>query len=144
MEFSLKLLLETSEKFATFQWFVRALWWQDLLENNQELHRCSQICHMGASWPLISHTQLLMGNQLLFKTKTSYSLKPVKPMVHYVGFPPCFNRSHGFVVHQTYFCKMNFARHMQVPFSSACCEKGALQCVQKLLPHVAKRTKIGK
>ena len=23
---------------------------------------------------------------------------------------------------------------MQVPFSSECCEKGALQCVQKLLP----------
>ena len=33
-----------------------------------------------------------MGNQLPFKTKTSYSLKPVKPTVHYVGFPPCFKK----------------------------------------------------
>ena len=30
-----------------------------------------------------------MGNQPPFKTKTSYSLKPLKPTVHYVGFPPC-------------------------------------------------------
>ena len=33
-----------------------------------------------------------MGKQLLFKTKTSYSLKPVRPTVHYVGFPPCLRK----------------------------------------------------
>ena len=47
MELCLKLLLSTSGKFATYQWFVRALWWQDLCESYQVLHRCSQICHMG-------------------------------------------------------------------------------------------------